>query len=68
MGSDPDGRRLDVARAQHDGQCAASWLGDLSWHSSPRSLVAPLAVIALLVVAVALVHLAITNLAACMAL
>ncbi|MBM3649268.1 MAG: hypothetical protein FJX11_15905 [Alphaproteobacteria bacterium] len=47
---------------------AASWLGGLFVDQLASVAAAPLAVVVLLVVAVAMVHLAITNLAACMAL
>ncbi len=47
---------------------AAAWLGSLFVMQLTALTVAPPVVIALIVVAVALVHLAITNLAACMAL
>jgi di/tricarboxylate transporter len=47
---------------------AAAWLGSLFVTQLTALTISPPVVIALLVVAVALVHLAITNLAACMAL
>jgi anion transporter len=50
------------------GTGAASWLGSLFVTQLTALAVAPPVVIVLIVVAVALVHLAITNLAACMAL
>lgn len=47
---------------------AASWLGAVFVDRLTSVSVAPMAIVVLLVIAVALVHLAITNLAACMAL
>ena len=47
---------------------AAAWLGNLFVTQLTALTVAPPVVVVLIVVAVALVHLAITNLAACMAL
>lgn len=61
------GASLSLARSMTE-TGAAAWLGKLFAASLTFSTVSPLVVIALLVMAVALVHLAITNLAACMAL
>lgn len=61
------GASMSLARSTID-TGAASWLGALFVDRLTSVAVAPAAIVVLLVVAVALVHLAITNLAACMAL
>ena len=61
------GASMSLARTMID-TGAASWLGAAAVDRLTSVAVAPAAIIVLLVVAVALVHLAITNLAACMAL
>ncbi|MBI2741249.1 MAG: anion permease [Rhodospirillales bacterium] len=61
------GASMSLARSMID-TGAASWLGALFVDRLTAVSVAPMAIVALLVIAVALVHLAITNLAACMAL
>ena len=68
MGPDPHRRRLDVAGAQHDRHGRRLLAGRAFVDRLTSVAVAPAAIVVLLVVAVALVHLAITNLAACMAL
>jgi anion transporter len=61
------GASMSLARSMIE-TGAASWLGSLFVTQLTALAVAPPVVIVLIVVAVALVHLAITNLAACMAL
>ena len=61
------GASMSLARSMID-TGAASWLGALFVDRLTSLSIAPVAIIVLLVIAVALVHLAITNLAACMAL
>ena len=61
------GASMSLARSMID-TGAASWLGALFVDRLTSLSIAPAAIIVLLVIAVALVHLAITNLAACMAL
>src|ERR1044072_1973958 len=61
------GASMSLARSMID-TGAASWLGALFVDGLASLSIAPAAFIVLLVIAVALVHLAITNLAACMAL
>ena len=61
------GASMSLARSMID-TGAASWLGAAFVDRLTSVAVAPAAIVVLLVVAVALVHLAITNLAACMAL
>ncbi|HEX9329512.1 MAG TPA: SLC13 family permease [Reyranella sp.] len=61
------GASMSLARSMID-TGAASWLGALFVDRLTSLSIAPTAIIVLLVIAVALVHLAITNLAACMAL
>jgi hypothetical protein len=61
------GASMSLARSMID-SAAAAWLGNLFVTQLTALTVAPPVVVVLIVVAVALVHLAITNLAACMAL
>jgi di/tricarboxylate transporter len=61
------GASMSLARSMIDSG-AAAWLGNLFVTQLTALTVAPPVVVVLIVVAVALVHLAITNLAACMAL
>ena len=61
------GASMSLARSMID-TGAASWLGAAAVDRLTSVAVAPMAIVVLLVIAVALVHLAITNLAACMAL
>jgi len=61
------GASMSLARSMTESG-AAAWLGSLFVTQLTALTISPPVVIALLVVAVALVHLAITNLAACMAL
>ncbi|HET6224073.1 MAG TPA: SLC13 family permease, partial [Dongiaceae bacterium] len=61
------GASMSLARSMID-TGAASWLGALFVDRLTSFSIAPAAIIVLLVIAVALVHLAVTNLAACMAL
>ena len=61
------GASMSLARSMID-TGAASWLGALFVDRLTSLSIAPIAIIVLLVIAVALVHLAVTNLAACMAL
>jgi anion transporter len=61
------GASMSLARSMIE-TGAASWLGSLFVTQLTALAVSPPVIIALIVVAVALVHLAITNLAACMAL
>lgn len=61
------GASMSLARNMID-TGSASWLGAVFVDRLTSIAVAPMAIVVLLVIAVALVHLAITNLAACMAL
>lgn len=61
------GASMSLARSMID-TGAASWLGAAFIDRLTSVAVAPMTIVVLLVIAVALVHLAITNLAACMAL
>jgi anion transporter len=61
------GASISLARSMTESG-AAAWLGKLFVGQLASLSIAPIAVIVLLVLAVAAVHLAITNLAACMAL
>lgn len=61
------GASISLARAMTDSG-AAAWLGNLAVGHLEVVATAPIAVLVLLVIAVAAVHLAITNLAACLAL
>ena len=61
------GASMSLARTMID-TGAASWLGAVAVDRLTSVAVAPAAIVVLLVIAAALVHLAITNLAACMAL
>jgi anion transporter len=61
------GASISLARAMTDSG-AAVWLGNLAVGHLESVTTAPIAVLVLLVIAVAAVHLAITNLAACLAL
>jgi citrate:succinate antiporter len=61
------GASLSLARAMAESG-AAAWLGALAVGELAGLVAAPLAIVVALVIAVALIHLAITNLAACMAI
>jgi len=61
------GASISLARAMTDSG-AAAWLGNLAVGHLEAVATVPIAVLVLLVIAVATVHLAITNLAACLAL
>lgn len=61
------GASISLARAMTDSG-AAAWLGNLAVGHLEAVATVPIAVLVLLVIAVAAVHLAITNLAACLAL
>lgn len=61
------GASLSLARVMSDSG-AAAWLGNLAIARLEAVATVPIAVLVLLVIAVAAIHLAITNLAACLAL
>lgn len=61
------GASISLARAMTDSG-AATWLGNLAVSHLEAVATMPVGVLVLLVIAVAIVHLAITNLAACLAL